>query len=91
MTREELQNKMKDVLSHMEKVISNLYGRWQEEKGYEDFNDYAVIMDERFSDTFKTYDFITGTKRPFGFKFEMFEMKFQLAICRNRMAIKRVG
>jgi hypothetical protein len=43
-----------------------LYDRWQDEKGYEDFNEYANAMMKKMPDGAKL---IKGTKRPFGVKF----------------------
>lgn len=48
-----------------EKAISDklfyLYERWQDEKKYEDFNDYFKVMKAMIPEAVK------GTKRPFGF------------------------
>ena len=43
-----------------------LYDRWQDEKGYEDFNEYTNAMMKKMPDGAKL---IKGTKRPFGVKF----------------------
>jgi hypothetical protein len=45
----------------------NLYYRWEDEKMYEDFADYAKAM-MKYIPTGATL--IKGTKRPFGVKFE---------------------
>lgn len=64
MTQEQY-NEIKKVLND-EKTIRKfeyLYERWQDEKEYEDFNEYAKVMM-----TFMPKDaiLVKGTKRPFG-------------------------
>jgi len=46
-----------------EVLLGNLYARWQDEKEYEDFNDYAKVIRETFSDL----KIVKVNKRPFGF------------------------
>ena len=50
-------------------VFYYLWERWQDEKEYEDFNDYAKEMAKMVSDTIGTQVKYSGTKRPFGLKF----------------------
>lgn len=45
--------------------LSNLYGRWQDEKEYEDFAEYAKAMKKMVATT--KIKFIKAAKRPFGF------------------------
>ena len=45
------------------RVFSNLYDRWQDEKEYEDFNDYIAVM-MKYMPNGATL--VKGTKRPFG-------------------------
>ena len=44
--------------------LADLYGRWLDEREYEDFADYATAMSKLMPDCFK---FVKGTKQPFGF------------------------
>lgn len=44
----------------------NLYERWQDEKDYEDFNEYVTAMMKSMPTGAKL---IKGTKRPFGVSF----------------------
>lgn len=44
----------------------NLFDRWEDEKEYEDINDYACVVKKFFNINDKA---IRMTKRPFGFKF----------------------
>jgi hypothetical protein len=46
----------------------NLYFRWSDEKEYEDFNDYIALMKVWVEKG--GFEFVKGTKKPFGFKFK---------------------
>ena len=46
----------------------NLHARWQEEKEYEDFNDYENVFRTWIP---KGFALIKATKRPFGFTFQV--------------------
>lgn len=47
----------------------NLYGRWQDEKEYEDFNDYVKVMQTSVEKVVGKITNVKGTKKPFGLKF----------------------
>lgn len=52
-----------EVIGAMEKhqdLLFNLYGRWQDEKQYEDWNDYIACMRKNIP------NYVASTKRPFG-------------------------
>lgn len=51
----------KKVLDEYSNLLYNLYERWQDEKEYEDFNDYVEAFKKHIPETIK------GTRRPFGF------------------------
>lgn len=57
------------VNEKMGPLLANLWGRWQEESKYEDFGYYEAAMKKRFS-TLKAGTFISGSKRPFGFRWK---------------------
>ena len=46
--------------------LSNLFGRWQDEREYEDIADYGKAIAAQLPEGFKL---IAMQKRPFGFKF----------------------
>lgn len=50
-------------------ILDNLYCRWQDEKEYEDINDYKVA----FAKAAKV-NVVKATKRPFGFVVEFSEL-----------------
>jgi hypothetical protein len=59
--RENIRNVVKN-LGTAQKFL-NLYERWQDEKDYEDFNEYVTAMMKSMPTGAKL---IKGTKRPFG-------------------------
>jgi len=57
----------------------NLKFRWEDEKGYEKFDDYAEAMIQSIKkETKKDVKLIKGTKRPFGVSFEIEGLKLNL-------------
>ncbi len=58
MTVEEMAKIINDVHGNF---LFSLYERWQDEKEYEDFSDYAEVFKKKVPETIK------GTKKPFGF------------------------
>ena len=76
---------MKAILTNLvnsSKVLNtfiNLKYRWEDERGYENFNDYAKVMAHAVEkETKKDIKLIKGTKRPFGVSFEIEGLKFNL-------------
>jgi hypothetical protein len=55
----------------------NLYERWQDEKDYEDFNEYVAAMMKSMPTGAKL---IKGTKRPFGVTFNYGGNTVQVAL-----------
>ena len=51
-------------------VMFNLWERWQDEKMYEDINDYGKVIAEKIQKEFPTWEvkYPSGTKKPFGVK-----------------------
>lgn len=73
-----------DIANH----AGYLWGRWQDEKAYEDFNDYIASMQKQMPEGFT----ITGgSKRPFGFKFTIgTEAEYLLTVTARSVGWKRV-
>jgi len=76
---------MKTILINLvnsSKVLNtfiNLKSRWEDEKSYENFDDYANVMIQAIKkETKKDIKLIKGTKRPFGVSFEIEGIKFNL-------------
>ena len=81
---------MKTILTNLvnsSKVLNtfiNLKYRWEDEKCYENFDDYAKVMIQVIEkETKKDVKLIKGTKRPFGVSFEIDGMKFNLFLKTN--------
>ena len=76
---------MKTILTNLvnsSKVLNtfiNLKYRWEDEKMYENFNDYVEVMIQSIrKETNKDVKLINGTKRLFGVNFEIERLKFNL-------------
>ena len=76
---------MKTILTNLvnsSKILNtfvNLKYRWEDERGYENFNEYAKVMVQAIEkETKKDIKLIKGTKRPFGVSFEIEGLKFNL-------------
>jgi len=71
----------KEIMTYLDSdalnLLANLKGRWDCEKEYEDWNDYAEKMKESIPSSWK---FVKATKRPFGFhaKIESLKVSFFL-------------
>ena len=63
-------------------LLGNLWGRWQDEKEYEDWADYAKVMKDAFGDMF-----VKATKRPFGVVLKIDGFPYQPKITVNSRSI----
>jgi hypothetical protein len=53
-------------------TFANLKYRWLDEAGYEDFNEYAKVMQKSVEKEIgQSINLIKGTQRPFGIMFEL--------------------
>ena len=68
MTTDEVKTKINAFMDASADRMCYLYGRWQDEKEYEDFNDYIDAMRKMLPDGFK---FEGATKMPFGVRFSI--------------------
>jgi len=80
----------------MQDTLGSLYGRWLDEREYEDFADYADIIEKSFNDLeLKGYPadckpkFLSATKRPFGFKVIMAGHRVQFGITTTSIYFKK--
>lgn len=68
-------------------AFANLKYRWLDEAGYEDFNEYAKIMQKSIEKEIgQGIKLISGTQRPFGIKFELNGEKFKLFMKSNNQS-----
>ena len=77
---------VKKVMSTVQDAMEYGYMRWQNEKDYEDINDYSILFEKKLDPL--VIKFLKMTKRPFGFKFTAGGKKFQLAITAKRYYVK---
>ena len=66
-------------------LLANLHDRWQDEKDYEDFKEYADVMRKKVGE-----QFVRGTKRPFGFVMRIENRNIQVYINRTSFGFKVV-
>ena len=74
---------MYNTLVNSQKILNlfvNLYMRWQDEKEYEDFNDYAEVMACNVKNVIGDITNVTGTQHPFGIKFTHNNKKLHLTL-----------
>lgn len=68
--------------------VSYLFSRWQDEKEYEDFNEYVKVMKQLIEEL--GGKFIKGYKRPFGFSYELNGQKFQITINKKNYSYRNL-
>ena len=78
-TKSILQINIENLVKQTQTLMANLYERWQDEKEYEDFADYEKVIKEAV-DKIGGITFIKGTKRPFGFQYELCGRRLQYAV-----------
>lgn len=61
-------------------LFANLYMRWQDEKEYEDFNEYAKVMACNVKNVIGDITDVKGTTHPFGIKFTHNDKKLHLTL-----------
>ena len=81
---------LKNLVNNQKTVetFANLYARWQDERGYEDFNEYIKVMERSVAKTLLSpISIIKGTKRPFGVQFTYNKMNFHLFLKTSRTSV----
>jgi hypothetical protein len=85
--RIERANVVNAIFGNIEELFVNLYSRWQDEKEYEDFNDYTTrLMEEVVKHSPKDTKLVKGNKRPFGITISIphFPYNVKISIKRNQ-------
>jgi hypothetical protein len=72
----------------MENFVVSLYGRWQDEKDYEDINDYGTLIKKEVDKI--GGKFIKMVKKPFGFLYSLDDVTYQISISNKNYTYKRV-
>ena len=74
---------MYDTRVNSQKILNlfvKRYSRWQGEKEYEDFNEYAKVMAHNVKNVIGDITDVKGTKHPFGIKFTHNNKKLHLTL-----------
>lgn len=69
-------------------LASNLYGRWLDEKEYEEIDSYQAPFESAASEF--GVEIIKMTKRPFGFHFSVDGRVYTLFVKNNAVGYKRI-
>jgi len=64
-------------------TLEYLYDRWQDEKKYEDFNEYIKTMQSKLHNDFK---FIKMTKQPFQINFKFNGKEYGIKVTANKVS-----
>ena len=80
--------KVDSFVNSSSKILGNLYCRWQDEKDYEDINDYSLPL----INVAKNHGIenLTMTKKPFGCKIQLNDKVFQVFHSSREIGWKRV-
>lgn len=57
------------MFTSLNDILPNLFFRWQDEKEYEDINDYGEVIDKHLKANHPNIRFLLMNKVPFGFVF----------------------
>ncbi|RLI48952.1 MAG: hypothetical protein DRP09_21050 [Candidatus Thorarchaeota archaeon] len=70
------------IMENMEKTLVYLYCRWQDEKEYEDWQDYVDIMKKDLKEKAGVSNvfFVKASKRPFGLTFDFEGWQITLSV-----------
>ena len=82
MNKKELWNKVNDENATM---LFNMYGRWQDEKHYEDINDYLEVIKQKIPQAFKI------SKRPFAITCKCDDGDIKISVKRDGSYAKIFG
>lgn len=77
-----MQEKINNIVNNekLSNVLFNLYCRWQDERDYEDIEEYGKVIGSVMEKEFPTYGIkvTKASKRPFGVKIEMGGYNFHI-------------
>jgi hypothetical protein len=68
-------------------LLGNLWARWQDEKEYEDINEYGMRIAKDFPEGWKL---IKSSKRPFGVVVQIEAEHWQISVTGRSISYKRV-
>lgn len=69
-------------------TFANLYSRWQDERGFEPFDEYIKVMVESVEKVCGSISMPKGTKAPFGLRFGIDGDKFHVFLKRQGACVR---
>ena len=82
-------SKTNDIFNKLEDRLVYLYSRWQDEKEYEDFNEYIESAKESVTEAGGT--FVSMKKRPFYVEIEIGKYRIRITVTSCHYEWKRVA
>lgn len=81
--------RIEKMFNDIQLLLSNLYGRWLDEREYEDINSYSVVLEKIMPDGLTI---VKMNKKPFGFNFriEGFDAEYQMFCKSGSIGWKRL-
>lgn len=80
---------MDELVAKHQDLLINLYDRWQDEKEYEDFAEYAKVMKEAILVYLPSGGiFVRASKRPFGFVVQMPGFPYKAIVSCNGSSLR---
>lgn len=76
------------LYNNLDTLMTNLYCRWQDEKEYEDINDYGDVLKPRIEEVGGRM--IRMLKRPFGFRVALDGKEYKFSHTAKTYSYKRV-
>jgi hypothetical protein len=83
----EISKAIETFVSANQNLLGNLWGRWQDEKEYEDINEYGAVIAKNFPEGWKL---IKSAKRPFGVTVQIEQEQWQVSVTGRSMGWKRI-
>jgi hypothetical protein len=77
------------VFNGMQPLLCGLRARWADERKFENFGDYEVVM-SRMVESLGA-KFVRGTKRPFGVVYEIGGFQYQIMVTSRTYQYARIG
>ena len=89
MLEQERKEKALQLFERLQNLMVYLYSRWQDEKDYEDINDYGVNIKKYVAEI--GGEFVKMSKRPFGFIYKLADATYQVIVRSSGYEYKRIA
>lgn len=83
----EISKTIETFVSANQNLLGNLWARWQDEKEYEEINDYGAAIAKEFPEGWKL---LKTSKRPFGVTVQIEQEHWQISVTGRSMGWKRI-